>query len=575
MRSLLPAIFAVTITLLLLTGVSSGQGFDRPVPVKPETDPARSSEPLYSPDDISASNPDTLTSARTIWDSDSLLFCNLDSLKLGNEINRPVRGPFRLPPRPSRHALGIIFADGRPSRWDSLYVYGSNRYWSADRACNAVGASLAWDPELMRGEIKIDSLSCGFVVGGEVIHCGPLALQMGAPVIYIDNRLLLPLDFIKRMTETTLSQKFHYNSAAKLLVQISPLPASADLYIQQIGNRTYIKWPLSAQPEAKISLDGAFGITVSIPDVYINPEKPPEPKARRGSCLWSIVPTPRGTDFTFRVGPAIKAWRLKWHADHNELGLTLTSNAADLAYRTYFPWTTPAVIPSSDSITDVILIIPGNDTGDDVSDLELDAVCCIRDTGEQIKLALEESGYSVLLLTDTERSNLVPALNAQGARLCLMLKPLLAGDRIFPGCNLVAAPDRPGTRPFALFDRDAAPGSGQARQRTATSQSETLAMRPWRRIAPAHAGSVREFSSLLSIFLRDAFAPAPIRCERWPLLNLEGLDMPALALYLGDLNGHVAITGSNRIEVPERFSQAVTLSIGTFLERSNLHSTAP
>ncbi|MCK4304181.1 MAG: hypothetical protein KAY24_08070 [Candidatus Eisenbacteria sp.] len=475
-----------------------------------------------------------------------------------------LRAPFLLPPRPGPRYLGLIFADGRPAYWDSLLSYGRNYYWPVEHACAALGATLFWDPALLRGELRIDSLSFGFVVGGEVIHCGETAYQMAPPVLYLGNRLLLPLDFLPMVVDSILSDTFLFKADSLYLIQRALGPPAPPMQMQQVGNRTYIKWRIPEQPEATFETDGIGGLSVDIPGVFVDPLDPPRAQRRDGARLYAIGPNVKGTEFLFRVDSSVRAWRLQWRTDPGELTLTLSANAGDLKYRTYHPWSAAARADELNREGAVVLVLPREKAGAYAGG---DRRGFLRAIGTRVKTVLEERlGLRVVVIEDSKDSGWVPEANARGGGACLCLRFDMAGDKWLPGCRIVTAPSRPGERPLTPLDEKGGQGAPPGVSKEERSAGGLpLGLRRWESVGASHAEGTGDLAWLLAFCLQREFPKAAIRRPHWPVAFLEGLDMPGAILYIGDLNSGTTPGHENAGQTIDCLVSAVARALGSFL----------
>ena len=472
---------------------------------------------------------------------DTLQLRNLTLPSVASDCARGPMGPLRLPPRPGPRALGVILSDGRPSHWDSLFTIGGVRYWPMEEACYALGASLSWQPELLRGELGVDSLRLGFVVGGEVIRCGARSFQMRSPVLYTLNRLLLPLEFLPQAVDSLLADRFEFRGDSLFLIQRPPGAPSSPLQSQQVGNRTYLTWPLTGQTTAAFRTDGAYGLAVDIPGFYVDPLDPPAPEPKDGACLWAIRPHLEGTEFILRVDPSIRAWRVQWRRDPEQLRLTLSSNLSDRAYRTYRAWEPIPPARSSHRDGPIVLVLP-------------EEAGFVRDVGERLRERLEAFGWSVALVEDVEDGAWTAAVNSRGGVACLCLRADRAGDQLLPGCRIVIASDRPGER--SLY-----PISPERGSESPPSDAAIPPLLPWDRISAPHDQDSRELGWLLGLYLETEFPALPLRHVRWPAASFEGLDVPGAMVYLG----RVPAGSRSTLPVAERLAGALAGCLRSYL----------
>ncbi len=494
------------------------------------------------------------------WRADSLLLAEYSLPEPAGACAGQPHGPHRLPPRPGGSWLGLVFADGRPSRWDSLTTISGHYYWSLERACQAFGLGLRWDADLMRGELlEGDSLECGFVVGGEVLVCGEAALQMRAPVLYLSDRLLVPLDFPMLMSGRILSDRFEFQPDSLLLVQRPLQGPVATLASHQVGNRTYYTWPLPDCRQATFRTDGIGTISVDVPGVFLDPSAPPQPPPKGAGCLWALRPHAGGVTFVLRVDPAVRAWRLQWRDQTGELRLTLSTNVGDRRYRTYHPWEPPPPAPDAGPESPIVLALPEWSEWEDGGGAEP-----LRAVAQRLQGLLAALGRPVLTVSLTDQTDWAKRVNVHRPAVCICLLPDVAGERLLPGCRLVTAEYLPGRRPMVeLHAPDEESGSA--------SGADDIALRPWEGTCQAHAESSHRLASLMKLYLQAEFPGLVAAREHRAVAQLEGLDAPTALFYLGDMGA--VETEDVLLPVPplrERLAEALCGALRTFL-RGNGH----
>jgi len=485
--------------------------------------------------------------------------------------------PFVLPPRPRQPALGLIFADGRPARWDLLESQAGQLYWPMEDACSALDGTLVWDPDLFAGRLLIDTLVVRFAVGAEVLHCADSARQAAAPVLYLGNHLLLPVDAVELMVDPFLSHRFVFSRDSLLLRQRSGLPA-APLEVYTDLGRTHLVWRLDRQPAAGLQTDGARALVVELPGVGVDLRRPPRPAVAGEACLRAVWPMPGGTRFVFRIDPATVAWQTLWSRERHEFHVILSARGEDRGRWDAFPrW--PAARPPSGPTATVILGLPGGAAshGRD-RDGRLDAaneyVCALAD---RIERALRDRGRAVMQLEDEGSSD--PAqrataqANARGGALCLFLEADACGDTLAQGYRIVSAATRPGARPLlSVTDLRRSTARGLRVERDGGGP----ALRPWASVAPQHAERSEELAWLLDLHLRaariinGAESRGRVVRQHWPGGPLEGLDMPGAVLYVGrssTVPGFPAETDWNDLE---GVGEAIALAIEAFLRQGEL-----
>jgi hypothetical protein len=463
----------------------------------------------------------------------------------------------------------VIFADGRPARWDSLVILGDHWYWPMELACSALGASLVWDPLGFAGEIRLDTLACRFVVGGEVFHCGERAVQLSAPILYLTNRLLLPLSFVPRVVVACLSDRFVFLPDSLVLAQRPRGPTCSGMRIQLVRDRTYLRWDLTREPQVTLWTDGAARLIVDLPGVFVDPLACPSPEPRAGTCLQSVRPYAGGTQFVFRVASSVVGWRTQWQSDRNEFRVILSSLPDDLGrWKAYKHW--PRDLPGPRAIHDgqVVLVLPqiagrlpqGVSHPDDES-----AHGFARTLGERIATALEGLGLSVVIVTDpgpTSRSSWTAAVNSHGGFACVCLRPDFVGPAVAQGYRVVsAAAVSGGLSPLSLEEmaRDAS--------RDGEQHADQPGFRRWAAISPTHGRAAEMLSWMIALHLQAAVPSVSVRRQCWPSAPLRGLDMPGVILYVGSLGEGTSFPdGDDRLAL-ERVAEAVALSLEAFALR--------
>ena len=486
--------------------------------------------------------------------SDSLLY-----LEQPPECPASPLTPFDLPARPAGPSLGVIFADGRAARWDELVVLGDEPYWPLEECCAALHLTLFWDPALLRGRLERDSLSVRFAVGAEFLHCGETAIQMTGPVIYAENRLLLPLSGLARLVEQFLSDRYAFD-ARSLILREKPLgPRIGEVEFQHVGGRTYIRWSLPREPQADLSSDGARALRVDLPGLFVDPAAPPAPNPSGGMCLDAILADGTGTTFVFHADHAIAGWKTQWLSDRREFQVILTDRTEDLGGRAaFYAWPAAGAALSAADPRRVALVLPDDaawsalgDGGEDIAR----AREFIETLGSRVEERLRGHGFAVEILRgriDEQGTSWVPAANRVKAAACLALLPALSADSLAPGLRVVTAAGDPLHRPFTSLEakheeylrpiRRVSPSGEKSR--------EPVSLPRWDRLAARHGEASEDLAWLLSIHLRAALAAedpeqsSPVVSQRWPVSALDGLDMPGVLLYVGRLPRPRAVYGT-------------------------------
>lgn len=490
----------------------------------------------FAPDTVTIIDPET----RLRWLSDSLRWV----WRPGACAEGP-RAPYDLPPRPETPALGIVFADGRHARWDPLRVIEGREYWPAERACVALGASLHWSPGSFSGEIEIDTLLVRFAVGSEIVHCGDEARQLPGPVRYEQNRLLLPVEFVSRVVEPLMGERFRVARDPLRLVQQPGGPQVEGFEIAVARDRTVLSWRLPGEPAARLRSDGSSRLAVELSGALIDPLEADrlfaEAAAAGGDAqLCAVRPFAGGTEFHFEIGPDILAWDAEWRESSSEFRVILSPLRQDLTRGlTYRPWPGgPAAPVSGDAQRRVLLVLPsGGETrglrGEvaEAADRWVEYACAL---GEQLRDRLRGMDIEVEILEDSrgDPTRCAAQANDRGGFACLLLGPDVCGDRLGADWRVVTAMAAPGGRPMTDLDRGgAAPGA------RGTEADAGLRLRLWEEVAPQHAAGSEELAWLLvqhaDSALRLTGSPAAVSWQRWPTSRLEGLDLPAALLYLG------------------------------------------
>ncbi len=466
------------------------------------------------------------------WLADSLRWVGIAMPPALGDCPSEPHGPHRLPPRPEGNWLGVMFADGRQSCWDSLSAISGTLYWPLERACHTLGCPLTWDPVLLRGELLVaDTARCGFIVGGEVLQCGGLALQMEAPVLYLGDRVLLPLDCLSLITREIYKDRFTYDVGSRLLVQ-RPAPGPlAEMTSEQVGNRSYFAWKIPAGTAASFSTDGIATITVHVPGARLDPRNPPRPAACEGGCLWALRPVPDGLDYVLRVDPRVRAWRVQLREKAGEVRLSLSTYAFDRGRDGYSGWAPPEAIAGGERQGPVLLVLP--DTGGGSFARAPAAVGeFLREVVDQVRARLENGGIEVMVIETTGRSDWLRSAGAHPPSACVCLLPNLGGYDLLPANRLVTAVPLPGERPQAALEDLRAPRVEPEGPRGGRFSPPVL--RRWEAVAPAHASGTHRLTWLMGLYLETEFPRATFDQEHWPAVFFDGLDAPAMAIYLGD-----------------------------------------
>jgi hypothetical protein len=487
----------------------------------------------------------------------------------GGGCDLPPEAPFRLPAHPPAHAIGLVFADGRAARWDEVETHAGVFYWPMERACSALDATLIWDPERMGGRLLVDTLTIRFAVGAEVIHCADSALQVSGPVLYLGNRLLLPLDAIPLLVDPFLAHRFVFARESAVLYQKPALPATRVEIFTDLG-RTHLSWKLPREPAASLSVDGGSALVVDIPGAGVDPRTPPRETATLGACLRAVQPGARGTRFVFRVDPSIVAWQTGWRRDRGEYEVVLSPRVEDLGRMDEFPRWTPARRPGAGA--PVVLALPASEHGGGRLAAAEEFVCAL---GERIGQALQARGLKVAVVEqdggDDPAKSATAAANAQGGALCLFLQADACGDTLAVGYRIVTAATLPGARPLLAL-AGASQDAARAPRARAEAGEAPVVMQPWETVAPQHGERSDDFAWFLGLHLRAAQivagGPGPhprVARQHWPGGPLEGLDMPGAVLYVGRAGAGSAFPAEADWNGLEGVGEAIARSIEAFL----------
>jgi hypothetical protein len=505
------------------------------------------------------------------WLADSLRWGSIEMPPAWGDCPATPHGPHRLPPRPAGSWLGLVFADGRQARWDSLSAAGGALYWPLERACQTLGIEVAWDPDLLRGELLIaDTLRCAFIVGAEFLHCGARAMQMRVPVLYLGDRVLLPLDCIDLLTRQVIADRFRFRADSLLLVQ-QPAPGPvAAMSSEQVGNRCYFAWKLPDSRAATFATDGIATITVDVPGLRLDPSHPPRPEPRAGGCLWAVRPSPGGVTYVLRVDPSVRAWRIQSREQSGDLRLSLSSNAADRNREGYRPWEPPRAAGRERDVGPVVLVLPDPREGD-LAEAPGPVRSLLRAVADLVRERLEDGGAEVVVTETAGRPGGWRGVGTRRPAACVCLLPDLAGFALLPGCRLVTAEPLPGERPtFPLDDRSAEPPESNS---APGGRAGTPVLRRWESVAAAHAGGTHRLAWLMQLYLETEFPHGRFARNHWSGAFLEGIDAPAMAIYFGETGswtqeappGGQPDSTEAAIPVPERLAAAIAGAILMFL----------
>ena len=396
-----------------------------------------------------------------------------------------------------------------------------------------------------------------------MLRCKGSAWQMSAPVLYLDNRLWLPVDFARFAADSLVPGAFQFLSDSLLLVQRTPDEPVPHVRLRQVGNRTYLTWKLSERPPARLQTDRLEFLGVDLPGIYVDPLSPPAPEPREGACLSSVEPYPGGTRFIFRVDARVRAWREQWRPDAREYRLTLSANEGDLAYRTYHPW--DALRASEEAVPPgpIVLVLPDAPHPSDGPVVQ-EAVRYVREIGRRVAERLEKAAEEVRVYEEMGDDAWAPVVNARSGSVCLGLRADLAGEALLPGCRIVTHLGPAAQRPFVPLE--ALPG------RHTGSTPEDLPrggapapLRLWEGISIPYAAHTDALCGKLGGFLAADFPAADIRFEEWPAAFLEGLDLPAAILYLGELESAPQNRDYEGERRDDRLVNAIAATLWTFL----------
>ncbi len=474
----------------------------------------------------------------------------------------------RLGPRPAGLVLGVVPADGRAARWDGLHSVAGVPYWPLEEASSAFGARLWWDPEKLRGEWEVDSLRCRFVVGGEILHCGDRAWQLRAPILYADNRLLVPLDFVAVVIDSMLPGRYDYDERGALLLQRPVLPAIQLPTIEQVGRRTYLRWRLDQAPRTRLVGDGVGAMVVEIDSVGIDPLSESAVLSRSGACLYEVRPDEAGVAFHIAVSTDIRAWRFQWRRERRELELTLSENEGDRAYRTYTAWDPSGILtgPAPGGARDrpVMIVFPGRDQIEaERQRAPEEALCLAQACGQRLVEMLQRAGREVLAYEESDEAEWAGVANRRNASACIILRAHQVGPGVPHGIRLVTYDTRPGFLPMRPLDAIGVGGQG-AGPAPVVQGSEDVKLVPWSHVAVRHARGNQELAAALGSGLSQGFPQHPVRSERWVHRSLEGLDLPGVVVYLGDLTGF-ADPALDRDALPAHVAEMIALGLESFL----------
>ncbi|MCK4413997.1 MAG: hypothetical protein KAY32_10665 [Candidatus Eisenbacteria sp.] len=491
-----------------------------------------------------------------------------------------------LPAPPGGPALGVVLSDGRPARWDPLIQLGPELYWPLEDCCTTFGMTLLWDPALFRGELQVDTLAFRFVVGGEVVHCGERAFQMQGPMLYADNRLLLPVSGLEQITEQFLAEQFTFDRDSLLLVQRPLGPVAREILVQQVSGRTYLRWILDSEPVTRLMSDGVSALVVELTGIYIDPRDPPRVESRPGACLQAVHCDPRGSRFVFRVGAGTTGWKTQWREDRGEYQVILTSRQDDLGrWKSYHPWPGADMTSAPADSGRVVLVLPEEEVPDENAASRRAPLAAARAftaiLGERVGTKLEAAGFEVAYLDEADRPvghGWVPAANAGGGLLALDLRPAICGDSLCLGFRVVTAASRPLQRPLQSLELLTEQRRRLREEWMATGLGDHQDLpplpRPWHEAAVRHGPASEELAWVLSVHLRahgfgraGSPTPPPIVRRQWPAASLEGLDLPGAILYVGRMTREPGFPNDSDWATLEPVAEAIALAIEAYALR--------
>ncbi|MBD3235845.1 MAG: hypothetical protein GF330_04005 [Candidatus Eisenbacteria bacterium] len=482
-------------------------------------------------------------------------------------------GPLLLPAPPPGAVLGVRFCDGRASRWDRLWVIGGRWFWALEDACSALRATLFWDPAWLEGELVVDSLRVRLVVGSELLRCGEQMIQLADRVLYLENRLLLPVSFASRIVGRLLPERWHFDADSLLLSQRPPGPGITRLRIQEARERVYLRWDVTERPDEQLLFDGAGRLIVEMGGMQADPRGDLTPPPRAGACLRAIWPHSRGTRFIFAIGEPVAGWRTEWRGDRGEFRIVLTTAQADLnGWQAFQPWPAtvgaegpggPTVLAGRREAEPLILVLPSLESEPrQQRDAQTQAALrFVRQLGEQLAAAWAALGGEVQIIEQLDSRTRAPwtaAVNATGRGICLRLVPDFVGDAVARGYRIVTVSRAPSDQ--ALRDLQAPPAA--------------QSLRPWADVASPHLGTNAQLAWILALHLQAAAPEATVRREGWPVAALRGLDMPGAVLYVGRRGEAEAYPGVEDESSLAQTAEAIALGLEAFqLQRVEMEAS--
>ncbi len=418
--------------------------------------------------------------------------------------------------------IAVIPADGREPQLIPRVEHDAIDYVPLGGFARAIGARFGWDPYSYRGWIETDSLRTRFMLDSPILSHGSEVLQLGAPLAYDENGLLLPTDYLRLLTERWHGDRIAaWRSGAGLFHWGVEAPVFRDLRIHTIGRRTTLRVPSPRLPESSLLWSSSEGLEVVLSGVAAHPES-------------LTIPEPHGLIHVREVRGAPKGCRILLDVDRQALGvdtsydekngvweLTLTSSPDDVA-KGGFLLVRPVARPQHAAGTGPVIITawvdPGRDTPEShgaLVDLAQRIVSTLADTLMQPAELLESQG------------RVEDAISANRARAALFIALRTEG---YPGgegkLQIVRASSRTHWVPLDGPER---------------TQETTARPLLWSETAEMTLLEADRIATILASHLEVYRGPRSVTRDARPLRWLEGLTMPALIIYPAQMGDRISV----------------------------------
>ncbi len=229
--------------------------------------------------------------------------------------------------------LEVRFGDGRlplkapiRKRADGAFL----RLGDVGRIC---GQGFVWNPDTYKGRIDVDSVSVSFLVDSPLVWTRREMLQLPSNVVYAENQMWIPLDFIPDVLLPIVGERMIYDDARAQLLVGAKQPWIQDLEFDRSGKRLEVRIRPRPARDYQLLWDPAGELLIDVHGLHLPPGYNAPRFRDRGVRDVSVEPTGSGFRVRLELDPVWVGARPENRDE--DLHISLTQNIQDVKKSDY------------------------------------------------------------------------------------------------------------------------------------------------------------------------------------------------------------------------------------------------